>query len=93
MLSNFCFFSCGLRLTTALDSLYSSFMFPVLSRCNLLSMVGDVVIWFALCFVGKRIIDSKIKTSFQITSILCKDGMIGMVCVVFGVLISTRSRR
>ena len=78
---------------TALDSSYNNFMFPVLIRCSLLSIVGDVVMWLALFFVGNRIIDSKMKTNFQITSILCMDGIIGMVDVVFGVVISTRSRR
>ena len=46
-----------------------------------------------MCFVGKRIIDSKIKTNFHMTSILCKDGIVGVVCVMLGVLISTSSRR
>ena len=76
-----------------LDSSYSCFTLPVLKRCGLFSIVGDVVMYFALFFVGNRMIDSKMKTNFQITSILCIAGINGVICVVLGVLISTRSRR
>ena len=52
MLLNLRFFSSGLRLITALDSLYSSCIFPVLIRCSLLSIAGDVVICLDLFVVG-----------------------------------------
>ena len=93
MLSTLVFFSKGLKLITFLESLYSFFMLPVLNKWNLFSIVGVVFDCFDVCFIGNKMMDSKMKTSFQITSILCSDGMLGVADAVLGVLINVRIRR
>ena len=90
MLSNLIFFSKGLKLVTFLESSYSILMLPVLNKWNLFSIVGVVFDCFDVCFIENKIMDSKMKTSFQMTSIVCNDSITGVVDAVFGVLISVR---